>query len=193
MSDLEATWDRIHRWLAAHAPDVLASLGPPATDEQFRQAEAALGVGLSDDVKACYRTHNGQPKFHTAPPIFRGGHRWHDLAEMARYWETLHDLRGEFAAVKGRPRGPIRKDWWHAKWLPLSRDAAGDLHCLDLFPLKRGSVGQVIYWYHDDDERFVVAKSLPEMLAQFAGELERGEFTTAPDTHGPGLVHVRDL
>ncbi|MDY3561740.1 SMI1/KNR4 family protein [Gemmata sp. JC673] len=192
MTDLSDTWDRIHRWLAAHAPAVLASLAPPATDDQFHQVESVTGAELPEGVKACYRVHNGQAPFHRAPPLL-SGHRWHGLGDMADYWETLHSLRGEFAEARGAPRGPIRKDWWHRKWLPLTRDGAGDLHCLDLFPPKRGHVGQVIYWYHDEGERFVVANSLPEWLALFAAELERGAFTTAPDTHGPGLVRVRDL
>ena len=72
MSEIEATRDRIHRWVAANAPDVLASLGPSATGTQFQDAEP------------------------------------------------------------------------------------------------------------------------PEVLARRANELARGELTTAPDTHGPGLVRVRD-
>ncbi|MBP3953781.1 SMI1/KNR4 family protein [Gemmata sp. G18] len=202
MSDLETAWDRIHRWLAAHAPVVLASLGPPATDEHLQRAETEMGVVLPDDVKACYRIHDGQRVIPTpvsywpdlkCAPSFLYGHRWHSLAGVTDYWHTLHDLRGEFAEVKGAPRGPIRKDWWHAKWIPLTRDSAGDLYCLDLMPLKRGHVGQVIFWYHDEPARGLLAKSLTEWLTQFSHELDRGEFTTAPDTHGPGLVRVRDL
>src|SRR5215471_21575437 len=32
------TWFRIHAWLKEHCPVVLASLGPPATEDQFRAA-----------------------------------------------------------------------------------------------------------------------------------------------------------
>ena len=32
-----------------------------------------------------------------------------------------------------------------------------------------------------------------DWLAEFAEELEAGEYTTAPDVYGPGLVRVGDL
>ena len=44
---MKTIWDRIHRWLAEHAPDVLASLAPAATDEQITET---LPVFVTQDV-----------------------------------------------------------------------------------------------------------------------------------------------
>jgi cell wall assembly regulator SMI1 len=204
MSTLEQTWGRIHAWLAAHCPVVLASLGPPATDEQFREAEQAMGVELPEEVKDCYRTHDGQRIIPTPAsywpdlrciPAFLYAEKWWGLADMVHRWGMMKKLidGGTFRGIKGQPRGPVRTDWWHPKWLPLTADDSGYMKCLDLAPKSRGSVGQVIFWCHDSPERGVLAKSLPEWLARFALQLEQGEYTTGPDKHGPGLIRVRDL
>src|SRR5262245_54196686 len=161
-----------------------------------------MSVTLPDDVRACYRIHDGQqpvlvnvtywPGLRTVPG-FLDGDPWLGLREMVEYWTDLHSLLGEFAGISGSPRGPIRSDWWHPKWLPVTKHGGGgDLRCLDLAPKSRGKVGQVITWYHDDAFRGVVAKSFTEWLAAFAADLERGQYTTAPD-RTPGLIHVRDL
>jgi cell wall assembly regulator SMI1 len=40
---MKTIWDRIHVWLASHAPEVLASLRPGASEEELRSAEAEMG------------------------------------------------------------------------------------------------------------------------------------------------------
>jgi cell wall assembly regulator SMI1 len=98
---LAETWDRIHDWLKANAPVVLASLGPPATDEQLREAEQAMGVELPGEVKDCYRIHDGQrviptpvsywPDLHCVP-AFLYGEDWLNLADMVMVWRGMRDL-----------------------------------------------------------------------------------------------------
>lgn len=204
MSDLHRTWERIHLWLEAHCPIVLASLGPPATDDQFREAEEVMGVELPEEVKAVYRIHDGQravpissswwPGAEFAPG-FLYGDEWLSLADMLKSWRMMKELfdAGTFADSKAIPHGPVRAEWWHPKWLPLTEDGSGCMKCLDLAPKSRGHIGQVIYWYHDASERGVLAESLPEWLERFATELERGVYTSVPDQHGPGLIRVDDV
>jgi cell wall assembly regulator SMI1 len=199
---VKTIWDPIHVWLAAHAPDVLESLRPGATEEAIRAAEAAMSVTLPDDVRACYRIHDGQQPVLVnvtywsglrTVPGFLYGDPWLGLREMVKQWDGMKSLLGEFAAVSGSPRGPIRSDWWHPKWLPVTKyGGGGDLRCLDLAPKRGGKVGQVISWYHDDAFRGVVAKSFTEWLATFASDLARGQYVTAPD-RTPGLIHVDEL
>jgi cell wall assembly regulator SMI1 len=199
---MKTIWNRIHVWLTAHAPDVLESLRPGATEEAIRAAEEEMGVTLPDDVRSCYRIHDGQqpvlvnvtywPGLRTVPG-FLYGDPWRGLRDMVEYWRDLKSLLGDFAGISSSPRGPIRSDWWHPKWLPVTKwGGGGDLRCLDLAPKSRGKVGQVISWYHDDPARGVLAKSFTEWLAAFARDLERGQYTTAPD-RTPGLIHVHDL
>jgi cell wall assembly regulator SMI1 len=200
---LKATWDRIHAWLAANAPVVLESLRPPATDEQIRVAESAMGIVLPSDVRACYRVHAGQQAVpmplpscpdRQGVPRFLYGEQWLSLDLMVEHWRIKKKLLEEGAFRRaGQPRGPIRPDWWHPQWVPLTTDPFGYMKCLDLAPARGGQVGQVIYWCNDDPGRGVVAPGLAGWLARFADALEGGEYITAPDKYGPSLVHIDEL
>ncbi|MEU2560969.1 SMI1/KNR4 family protein [Streptomyces longispororuber] len=54
-----AAWDRIERWLHAHAPASAALLRPAAGDADIAAAEAAMGVVLPPALAAWYRLHDG--------------------------------------------------------------------------------------------------------------------------------------
>jgi cell wall assembly regulator SMI1 len=112
---LEDAWVRIHAWLWANAPVVLASLRPPATDEQLRDAESALGVVLPSEVRACYRVHDGQRAVpmplrnwpdREEVPGFLYGEQWLSLSLMVEHWRIKHRLLldGAFRRA-GQPRG----------------------------------------------------------------------------------------
>jgi cell wall assembly regulator SMI1 len=200
---MKIIWDRIHRWLDRHAPHVLASLKPGASEEQIRAAEQALGVTFPDDVKLCYRIHDGQqevpvpvsywPDLRTVPGFLQGDH-WFSLEDMVDTWRMLKGLLddGSFDQARSFPHGPIRTDWWHPRWIPVADCGCGDLRCLDLAPRSRGKVGQVIDWDHAASDRSVIARSMTAWLAGFADDLEDGEYTTALD-QTPGLIHISDL
>jgi cell wall assembly regulator SMI1 len=53
-------WDRLESHLREHAPSVLQTLNPPATDDQIRAAEQTLARKLPDDLAASLRVHDGQ-------------------------------------------------------------------------------------------------------------------------------------
>jgi cell wall assembly regulator SMI1 len=190
---MKRLWDRIHVWLAANAPVVLRSLCPGATDEQIRAAEVAMGVTFPDDVKACYRIHNGQKNYSgLSCPWFLHGLEWNSLNDMLDGWRGLRSLvnDGTFAPWRSIPEGPIQRDWWHPGWIPLTSDRHGSGHCLDLAPAPGGDVGQIIYWQNDDPGRYIEARSFTEWLARFADELEAGDYVTEPGIRG--LIHVDD-
>jgi cell wall assembly regulator SMI1 len=192
---VKTIFDRIHVWLAANAPAVLASLRPGATEEQLRAAERELGVTLPEDVKACYRIHDGQELSQKPPhwaPGFIDGVEWHSLTAMAADWNSCNDLvlDGTFARWRSRPRGPIRDDWWHPAWIPLTTDHTYSTYCLDLAPAAGGDVGQVIFWQKDDPGRAVKARSFAEWFSRFASELEAGEYLTTSELDG--LVRAGD-
>jgi cell wall assembly regulator SMI1 len=152
---MKTIWDRVHTWLTAHAPVVLDSLAPPATEAQIRAAENALDVTLPDDVKASYRIHNGQRVVsgqYGKPALLYGGWDLYSLAEVVSQWKCWKDLsdRGTFAGGGSRPTGPIRTDWWHPGWIPLTGNDGGDHHCADMAPSQGGHPGQVISMWHDD-------------------------------------------
>src|SRR5262249_40954519 len=112
---MKLIWDRIHAWLEANAPKVLASLGPGASDEEVRTAEAEMGVTSPDDVRECYRIHDGQARSDRSQwaPAFLYGLEWFGLEGMLADWRCLKGLvdDGHFDRWRSRPDGPVREEW----------------------------------------------------------------------------------
>ena len=53
-------WQQIHSWLALHAPQILASLKPGATEAELDDAERTLKVKFPAALRVLYRIHDGQ-------------------------------------------------------------------------------------------------------------------------------------
>jgi cell wall assembly regulator SMI1 len=187
---MKPIWDRIHVWLAANAPVVLASLRPGATEQQIRAAERAMGVTLPDDVRAAYRIHDGN-----ANASFLYGRYWNSLQEMVDYWRFMKGLLddGRFARSDALvPGEETRSDYWHPAWIPLALDETSSFMALDLAPSPDGDVGQILYWWRDmDSPRHVAAHSFTAWLDDFIDELEEGEWVDSEEFGG--LARVDDV
>jgi cell wall assembly regulator SMI1 len=193
---MKRIWDRIHVWLAANAPAVLASLRPGASDEAIRTAERAMGVSLPDDVKAAHRIHDGQGVTEVSPcpwpPGFLYGWQWFSLVEMTDAWS------GKKKFVEGgfpddwtkEPDGPVRKDWYHLAWIPLTLSMNNDHHCADLSPLPGGHAGQIITWWRDHWTCPLLAPNFTRWLERFADELDAGSWVWVDTDVHFGLVEA---
>lgn len=193
MQTLEEVWGRIEVWFERYAsqprfdpwlnrsvPDILSNLQPGATEEQLQHAEAALRFKLPKDLKALYRLHNGS----NYQPIMD---RWHLLSveQMVGRWQMLQEIQHDTFDAEDEdgtidedrtPSGPVRKVWWHRRWIPFMDDSAGNSLCLDLVPGPGGQVGQVIFKDREGPAWGPFAPSLYWYLAFFATELEDGEY-----------------
>jgi cell wall assembly regulator SMI1 len=194
MADMKRIWDRIHVWLAEHAPVVLASLRPGASEEAIRAAERAMKVSFPEEVKAAYRIHDGQDDNYHACDLLSGG-RWNSLERMLRNWHMLKEMS---AGLKpGRePKGTTRTDWWHPAWIPIVDSGDVDYRLLDLVPGPKGSVGQILYWWSGESsnssrQRDIEAVSFERLLAEFANELEAGKWVYSEAFNG--LTDIREL
>lgn len=171
---MKCIWDRIHVWLKANAPLVLASLRPGATEERIRAAERELGVTLPEGVKACYRIHDGQNNYHDGRPLgFLYGHPWCGLERMVKEWRKLNE-------------GYLGRDADYCSALiPLTTTAWDQFYVIDLVA---GSDGFGVRWA-DTNAGFYstpVAYRFDEWFATFAADLERGRYVVHPEI---GYLH----
>jgi cell wall assembly regulator SMI1 len=168
METMTLLWQRIERWLTAHAPDLLDELAPGASEEDLIQGEAALGVKLPEDFKALYRLHNGGCFL---PPW---GERTRPLKsivqdrEMIKEWDQNDD---NFFSDK--PAGPVQPLRGHPEWIPFFWVGyGGEYLCLDLAPGPGGRTGQVILRPHEYDPARFITNSFEALIAQIADDLE---------------------
>jgi cell wall assembly regulator SMI1 len=167
-------WRRIEAWLQKHTPKIHADLREPATDEDFEDAQDVLSVELPDELVDSYRVHNGQTGM--ANPV-AGDWQLLSLAGVASQWKIQKKLddKGTFADTKTKTIGPIRPTWWNNRWIPFAYNGSGGLTCVDLDPADGGTVGQVVVYIHDREERRCIAKGLTEWLERLADDLESGK------------------
>jgi cell wall assembly regulator SMI1 len=151
-----------------------------------------MGVTLPDDVRACYRIHDGQDwgaDGYRLPFLHGGG--WLSLKEMVADWRVWKSVleTGNLGDNRGEPDGPIRPYWWHPAWIPVATGGIGVTVCLDLDPAPGGSVGQIVEVIHDEPGRELLADSFTEWLEQFADDLE-DDLYEASEEYAGGLIEV---
>ena len=57
---MQDIWDRIISWSTIHAPAILKSFQPGATEDEIREVEEKLGITFPADVRQSFRIFNGQ-------------------------------------------------------------------------------------------------------------------------------------
>ncbi|RYG67354.1 molybdenum cofactor biosynthesis protein MoeA [bacterium] len=189
-NSLPDLWNRLETWLAANDPASLQTLQPGATEEEILQTEAFLAVQFPEEFKASYRIHNGQAKYANDLIYNREFLCLERIRDEWKVWKDLLDS-GTFETYKSEPYGPIRDDWWDAKWIPVTYDGSGNHDCLDLNPAEGGKVGQVIDFWHDDALRLVKADGFTAWLAKFVEGCENGTYVYSEE-YG-GVAHIDDI
>lgn len=165
---IDAAWSRLEAYLAQEDPDALASLQPPASEEQVAALEAELGVSLPSALRATLLRHDGQEDI----DHLYDGERFLGCAGIRgewRNWKAL-SLDEDLIACKGAPGPGVKDDWFNLKWIPFSHDGMGDHLCVDMDPAEGGIVGQVIRVWHDLDDRDVIAPSFEAWFSRLVRE-----------------------
>ncbi|MFE9093288.1 SMI1/KNR4 family protein [Streptomyces sp. NPDC007264] len=170
---VESSWDRIDGWLREHAPRTLASLGPPAADEEIRAAEQELDVAFHPDLVASLRRHNGaqdRPEAFRFPTYDRlSGVR--EIVEAARF---LRGVAADLDEEWGEEDEDGSERYWHHGYLKFgSYDVTADGLTIDCRP-GSGSYGAIGRFFDESGTSFGRAESLGACLADVAGRLEGG-------------------
>ena len=159
---MKRLFDRLHVWLAAHAPAVLADLRPGAAQADLRAAERAMKLRLPADVRAAYLIHDGQATdLDGAFRPFLYGSEWLRLERMVEEWHIGHDLRSQDG----------RYPYWRPHWVPLTFDGVGLVH----YDVERDRVLDA--WHPDHEGWSGLCTGFGPFLEEFVEELEAGRVT----------------
>lgn len=179
---MKSAWRRIHTWFKRNVkeppePEYFV-WGSGASERDIEQTASKLGVNLPDDVRESYQVYDGT----NGKWVMESGYLL-SLHEVLENWSMMKQgvEEGYFAAARPNPKGPIKKNWWNVRWIPVAHNGGGDYYCVDLDPAKGGSVGQVIKFDHETGPSHVVAATFGSWLASYATDLESGKFTFDPD------------
>ncbi|MFF4602615.1 SMI1/KNR4 family protein [Streptomyces sp. NPDC001339] len=170
---VESSWDRIDGWLRTHAPHTLASLCPPAADEEIRAAEKELNVTFPPDLVASLRRHNGvQDAAAEAAFRFPTHDRLLGVREIIEATQFLRDIAAELDEEDAD--GDEGFYWWHQGYVQFgSYDATSDGLTIDCRP-GRDAYGAIGRFFDESGTDFGNAESLGAYLAHVADSLESG-------------------
>jgi cell wall assembly regulator SMI1 len=128
-------------------------------------------------MEQSYKIHDGSWLLRMFP---RGN--LHSVQAIEEEWSNWREVldSGAIAGMSAHPEGPIKPLHWNLRWLPLTTNGGGDHYCADLDPAPGGTVGQIIWFDHEDGPVQVIAKGFAEWLSGYASDLETGRYVFKP-------------
>ena len=170
-SGLPSLFERLERWLAAHAPRIYSELTPGVKNSELDELEALTGQTLPPDFRALYRRHGdwGRALRLTHMPLMQVHRDW-------LMWESLsgEDFASTMEGHASFPAGAITPRYINLGWIPFLTDYGGNSVGIDLAPASAGVRGQVITFGRDEREKYVLAASLGDFLHEYVERLEAG-------------------
>ncbi|MEV1000907.1 hypothetical protein [Nonomuraea sp. NPDC050202] len=119
---VDGAWDRIERWLGAHASATLRGLAFPASPADLARSQAGLRPALPDALYASLLRHDGPADGAGSGLRLPGGHELISAMELAQTWQSLCTdliLAGDpEAAGAGSGR-------WHGSLVPFASTRQG--------------------------------------------------------------------
>ncbi|HEY4240262.1 MAG TPA: SMI1/KNR4 family protein [Kofleriaceae bacterium] len=162
---MQAVVSRLEAWLAGQEPALLETLPPGATADELADAESQIGATFPQALRAIFLWRNGA--------ALCGARTLLSLADVTR-------LRDELQASVSANAFPNR-DWWHRAWIPFATDGKGNYLVWDPGGSFEGERGQVLEYWHAEQERTVLAPSVDDYLTALADTLESGAWTRDED------------
>lgn len=129
-----------------------------ASDIEIENFEKRLNLKVPQEMWDFYRVHNGQ-NWCVGCQSFIDNLTLLSLDEIIETWEFLND-EADWDGYTPDNSQEIKPMLWSSKWIPVAKNGGGDYVCIDTDPTEHGTFGQVLYYYHDWENRSVDAIGL---------------------------------
>ena len=191
--------ERLEKWLEINLQEVHADLAPGCTEAAIAEFECEVGRSFPASLKDLYRAHDGQAGTANTGPFY--GLSFLSMAQAKGHWidwkkiadETSPEvMEGASMFSKSASAGTVKEIYANAYWIPFAYDHGGNYLGVDLDPGPRGTIGQVINFGRDEDEKFVVASSVAAFLAWLVDQLESGNSTVRLEDDGGRSLNTKE-
>lgn len=161
----EELWQRIIERGAMYEENFkeCLNLQPGATEEELQLLEETLKVKLPEEVRNFYKMYNGQV-WEAGVLAFVRNLMLSPIYEIINNWSFLQEELDLEDDLELDIEEGIKPFFWNSKWIPIAENGGGDYLCIDTDPSEEGVVGQVLYYWHDWENRSVEAKSFFEFI-----------------------------
>ena len=162
-------------------PNYYLHLKQPLNNTEINELEKHYKTKLPDDLRALYKWKNGQnaqcfETFVNNSMFISLG----DALETAREYTSM--IGSDFEI----------ENWWTENWIPIFHNGGGDYICYDSGGIFTGNPGQIIEFWHADNDRHVIAPNLETFISALndyysktPAENFNGYFEVEPITNFP--------
>lgn len=173
--------ERLEKWLEANLQEVHADLAPGCPEAALAEFESLVGRPFPESLKDLYRAHDGQRGEANTGPFY--GLTFLPIADAKKHWSawkkiveesSAEDMKGASMLSKSARVGAVKEIYANKFWIPFAYDHGGNHLGVDLDPGESGTVGQVINFGRDEDEKFVVGSSVATFLEWMVDQLDSG-------------------
>lgn len=146
---------KLDNYLSLLRPDYYLELAPPLDDSQLDKLEAHYKIKLSEDLRTLYKWKNGQRA--DCYEAFVNNSMFIPLHQALYDASELTSMIGLDFEIE---------NWWNENWIPIFQNGGGDNICYDLRGIFTGTQGQLVEFWHADNDRNVIAPSLEAFFSK---------------------------
>ncbi|WP_017812332.1 SMI1/KNR4 family protein [Paenibacillus shenyangensis] len=130
---------------------------PGVEGQDWSRLAESIKAEIPAELKAFYQVYGGQRDEIGVTPLVRNLTLL-SLDSILEQWQFLNEEVDQDEMEVDNGPG-IKPTLWSPAWIPLATNGAGDYLCLDTDPDIGGTYGQVLYYWHDWENRSVEAES----------------------------------
>jgi cell wall assembly regulator SMI1 len=148
-------------------------LNPGASKEELFALEKHIGFQLPSALREFLAIHNGQD---SGFGLFFGL-QFLSTNGIRSNWDAWRSIEGDDLnkelqdSMSSTPEGFIKPLYLNRNWIPLTHDLSGNHIGIDYDPDIKGTLGQIITFGRDDDQKKLKAKTFEEFLSLFVQQL----------------------
>ncbi|RLJ69333.1 SMI1/KNR4 family protein [Pedobacter alluvionis] len=159
---------KLDKYLSILRPEYYRELNEPLDDSQLDKLEEYYKIEIPKDLRILYKWKNGQkPNCYEA---FVNNSMFIPLHQALYDASELTTMIGFDFEIE---------NWWNENWIPIFQNGGGDSTCYDLQGIFTENRGQLIEFWHADNDRNVIAPALEtffEKIIGFYETIQREEF-----------------
>ena len=169
-------WNKFKRTVENKFPNFEGALEKGVSIDQITSFESNYKLSLPKDFKEMYQASNGQNNkvnayFFGMEVLSLEG----IISAIDLQLSVMDDLAEEWDMCSSNPVDHIKLGYVNPGWVPIFHGGSGNYLGVDLDPGPTGTIGQIINFGRDDEDKFVLADSLESFLTQCIDKIESGE------------------
>ena len=146
---------KLDKRLATLRPEFYESLQHPLNDNEIDRLEEKYKIKIPVKLRTLYKWKNGQVD--NCYDAFVNNSTFLALDQaLDTAVENTYMIGSDFEI----------ENWWNEKWIPIFHNGGGDYICYDPGGLFTGQQGQLIEFWHADNDRNVISPTLEAFLGK---------------------------